>query len=148
MQPPPPPGAPNPYSPPQSGYGTPGPFGAPGFGGPGYDPAEVQARIDGLNKKSFAFGVPGLVLQVAGNVLSRGTGTDAGTLVSVAGTALLMIGLSYYARSRGQHPSYGLLGLLSCLGLLLLAVLPRKCLVCAGPVKAARCQQCGAPGAK
>lgn len=146
MQPPPygPPGAPNPYSPPQSGYGPPG----GGYGGPGYDPAEVQARIDGLNKKSFVFGVPGLALQVVGNVVSQSAGTAAGSAVSLVGTVLLVYGLSFYARSRGQNPWLGLLGLLSCLGMIILAVLPRRCVVCGGPVKAARCQQCGAPGAK
>ena len=61
---------------------------------------------------------------------------------------LLIVGLGYYAMSRGQSKWFGALGLLSCLGLIVLALLPKKCLVCTGPVQRAFCQRCGAPGAK
>jgi hypothetical protein len=103
-----------------------------------YDPNEVRARIKHLNSVSFLFGVPGLILQGVGN-------QAVGGLMSLAGVTLLVIGLSYYARSRGRSPWFAALGLLSCLGLLILALLPKRCVVCGGPSAAGQCTQCGAP---
>jgi hypothetical protein len=110
-----------------------------------YDPAEVEQRLKKLNTQSFVFGVPGLILQAVGyNVV----GGLAGLAVGLLGTGLLIFGLSFYARSRGQHPAFAALGFLSCLGLLILALLPKKCIVCGGGSKKGRCLQCGAPVAK
>jgi hypothetical protein len=93
-----------------------------------------------LNRKSLAFGVPGIILQLAGNFMARaeafglsspGSGGPPGgaglwLVVSVLGTILLIYGLCLYAKSKGYHPAFGLLGLLSILGIIILAVLPDK----------------------
>jgi hypothetical protein len=42
------------------------------------------------------------------------------------GAVLLIIGLGYYAKGKGYSAVLGLLGLFSCIGLLILAVLPDK----------------------
>ena len=145
----------NPYAPPQAGpnpYGQQQAYGQQSWGQPGYgppfDPREVQGRLDTLNKMSFAFGVPGILLQIASNGTVGILGAGLSTLLSLAGSALLIVGFGYYAMSRGQSKWFGALGLLSCLGLIVLALLPKKCLVCTGPVQRAFCQRCGAPGAK
>jgi hypothetical protein len=139
----------NPYAPPQAG---PNPYAQQGWGPPGYgppfDPREVQGRLDNLNKMSFAFGVPGLMLQVVGNMSAEFVGGGISTLISLSGSVLLIVGLGYYAMSRGHSKWFGALGFLSCIGLIVLALLPKKCLVCTGPVQRAFCQRCGAPGAK
>lgn len=110
-----------------------------------YDPAEVEQRIKKLNNQSFFFGIPGLIVQAVGfNVV----GGVIGLVVGLTGTALLIYGLSFYARSRGQHPALAALGLLSLLGLIVLALLPRKCIVCGGSSQRGHCVQCRAPVAK
>jgi len=43
---------------------------------------------------------------------------------SVAGNILLVAGLGYYAKAKGYSALLGLLGLLSCIGLLIIALLP------------------------
>jgi hypothetical protein len=91
------------------------------------DPAE--------NRKSLALGVPGIVLQILGNVMYRSGGTVAPMgqtpvkgnplwlLVALAGTVLLIAGLSFYAKAKGRSPAWGLMGLLSIIGLIVLACL-------------------------
>jgi glycerol uptake facilitator-like aquaporin len=77
------------------------------------------------NNISLALGVPGLILQIAGNVMMR-SGPDkegVGLLVGIIGTALLMGGLMMYARAKGRSPAWGLMGLLSIIGLIVLAML-------------------------
>lgn len=83
------------------------------------------------NKKSLTFGIPGIIVQIIGNVLVRTQEGNTmmvllGAVVALAGTVLLIVGLSFYARGKGYHPAFGLLGLLSCLGLIILAVMPDK----------------------
>ena len=84
--------------------------------------------IKRYNNLSLALGVPGIILQFAGQVMSDGnSAADAdlilGLLVSLIGTGLLIAGLSYYAIAKGHSGWWGLCGLLSCLGLLILALL-------------------------
>jgi hypothetical protein len=91
------------------------------------DPAE--------NRKSLALGVPGIVLQILGNVMYRPGGSIAGTgrpaaagnpvwlLVMLAGTVLLIAGLAFYAKAKGRSPAWGFMGLLSIIGLIVLACL-------------------------
>ena len=82
------------------------------------------------NRLSFLFGVPGLVLQIAGNVMRQGaTPTSPSTLgvpLLVVGTALLLVGLALYAKAKGRHPAWCLLAFLSIIGLLILACLKDK----------------------
>ncbi len=120
------------------------PLGPP-FGPSAYDPQQVQAKIRSLTLQSFFFGVPGMILQAVAN--PRLVGELGGPLCSLVGAGLVVLGLSRYALSRGRSAWFGLFGLLSCVGIIILALLPKKCIVCAGPVAAARCTVCGAPGA-
>jgi hypothetical protein len=92
------------------------------------------------NHKSLALGIPGLVLQIicvfSTNMLAARAKSGApmppeifawlllaGTLV---GSILLIVGLCFYAKAKGYSAVLGLLGLLSCIGLLILAVLPDR----------------------
>ncbi len=85
------------------------------------------------NRMGFMLGIPGFCLQITGNVLGRtlvgsmgATGSMVAGLVSLCGTALLIGGLCYVAMAKGYHWGLGFLGLLSCIGLLIIAVLPDK----------------------
>ena len=92
------------------------------------------------NRKSLALGVPGLLLQIgciftsnliAAKAKSNGAAPpDSLALLLAAGAfvgaVLLIIGLGFYAKAKGYSALLGLLGLLSCIGLLILAVLPDK----------------------
>jgi hypothetical protein len=92
--------------------------------------------IPEYNRKSLLLGLPGLGLQIVCYALINITASGgAPGLLSflpllqlgvVAGLVLLVIGLCYYAKSKGYNALFGLLGLLSCLGLIILAVLPDK----------------------
>lgn len=86
------------------------------------------------------FGVPGLALQIvcvfainmiAAKATGNGPMPPAGLIALfelgvIAGDVLLIVGLCFYAKAKGYSPFLGLLGLLSCLGLLILAILPDK----------------------
>jgi hypothetical protein len=92
------------------------------------------------NRKSLILGVPGLLLQfgcifesnsIAANI--KGTGPlPSIALIGfcevgiVVGGILLIIGLCFYAKAKGHSAVWGLFGLLSCIGLLVLALLPDK----------------------
>ncbi len=87
-----------------------------------------------LNRKSLTFGIPGIILQIVGNVVVRLQDpaapnlliTLAGVAIALTGTGLLIYGLSFYARAKGHSGWLGLLGLLSCLGLIILAAMPDR----------------------
>ncbi len=70
----------------------------------------------------FAVGVPGLVLQIAGCFISQQQYVLGGVCM-VFGTALLSIGLSYYALAKGRSPAWGCMTFLSVIGMIVLAVL-------------------------
>jgi len=75
------------------------------------------------NRLSFLFGIPGLIVQAVGFTM-RIQGHDlAGRLVILVGLILLTIGLALYAKSLGRSPAWGLVGLLSIIGLVILASL-------------------------
>jgi hypothetical protein len=83
--------------------------------------------IKRYNNLSLALGVPGLLLQIVGNVLAQ-SGAEgvmglAGPVLALVGTALLIAGLSYYAIAKGRSGWWGLCGFLSCIGLVILALL-------------------------
>lgn len=127
---------------------------------PGTCPPEEKDRIRrhlrALNGLSFLFGIPGLALQVWAVTLGPTPGQapqdrlDAAVLrllVSIVGAVLLITGLVFNAKWKGRHGAWGLLGCLSCVGLLILYFLPKKCHHCgAGASHAAsRCLVCDAP---
>jgi len=87
--------------------------------------------ISHYNRRSLAIGVPGLLLQIVpilhdafpphGEWLHVLTG-----LLTFAGLVMLVVGLCYYALAKGYSKWLGLLGLLSCIGLIVLACLPDR----------------------
>jgi hypothetical protein len=72
--------------------------------------------IQKYNNISLAWGIPGIVLQGAGKEISQ-------PIVLIVGTVLLMIGLAYYAKAKGRSAAWCLMGLLSIIGLIVLACL-------------------------
>jgi hypothetical protein len=83
------------------------------------------------NNISLLLGVPGLILQIAGYFVTsaaqqQGAPTLIGNGLTLVGTILLISGLCFYAIAKGRSPLWGLMGLLSCIGLLVLAVLKDK----------------------
>ena len=83
--------------------------------------------IKRYNNISLALGVPGIILQFAGNVIAQADPDAAtallGLLVLLLGTGLLIAGLAFYAIAKGRSGAWGLCGFLSCLGLIILALL-------------------------
>ncbi|HET6572710.1 MAG TPA: hypothetical protein VFG68_03840 [Fimbriiglobus sp.] len=80
-----------------------------------------------LNRTSLRYGVPGVLLQLAAPYLVYAVWPSVPDnllrLIVLAGTVLLMIGLAYYAMAKGRSPWWCLLGFLSLVGLLGLALL-------------------------
>jgi small-conductance mechanosensitive channel len=101
---------------------------------------KITFMIPEYNLKSLCIGILGLIIQVAYLFLPRvavamGANPTARLpewvawtmlLTLLIGTILVIIGLGYYAKSKGYSAMLGLLGLLSWLGLIILAVLPDK----------------------
>ena len=82
------------------------------------------------NRLSFVWGIPGLILQIVGNVVAQGalgpSTAPLGLLVALIGTGLLLVGLAYYAVAKGRHPAWCLFAFLSIIGLIVLACLKDK----------------------
>jgi hypothetical protein len=79
------------------------------------------------NKKNTNIGVGvGLLLQFAGKVLMNQEGVLIlpGFLAVLAGTAGIIWGCMNYAEGKGYPKWFGLLGLLSCFGLIVLILFP------------------------
>ena len=70
----------------------------------------------------------GIVLQIIGRVLMNQQGGLAivGLVLALVGAGAFIWGCVNYAQGKGYHPALGLLGLLRCLGLIVLVVLPDK----------------------
>lgn len=92
-----------------------------------------------LNRKSLMLGAPGIAMQIGGRLMvisekdnrnprtKSDSTTDAiGTLLMLTGTVLLILGLSMYARAKGHSPWWCLMGVLSIIGLIVLAALPDR----------------------
>jgi hypothetical protein len=92
------------------------------------------------DQKSLKLGIPGLLLQIASILIINfyASKRKAGQAIppdwlgylllagKVLGSVMLIIGLCYYAKAKGYSAVLGLLGLLSCIGLFVLAVLPDR----------------------
>ncbi len=71
--------------------------------------------------------MPGIGLQITGIALGSDTGAQAiAAPIMLIGTALLFVGLGYYAAAKGQSPVWCLMGFLSIIGLIVLACLPDR----------------------
>lgn len=70
----------------------------------------------------------GILLQIVGRVMMMQGDSMAtlGLLVTLAGSAAFIWGCINYAQGKGYHWALGLLGLLSCIGLIVLVVIPDK----------------------
>jgi hypothetical protein len=93
--------------------------------------------IQKYNRISLALGIPGLLLQIASQFIVNLYKNPAAQMQSeilpiiataglMVGTVLLIIGLCYYAKAKGYSAVYGFLGLLSCIGLIILALMKDK----------------------
>lgn len=83
--------------------------------------------IKQYNRLSFVFGIPGIIMQIFGRI--KMIGNEDSTLwpmVMLLGTALLMIGLAYYAKAKRRHWAWCFMGFLSIIGLTVLAYLKDK----------------------
>ncbi len=113
---------------------------------------EIRQRLSKLNLLSFALAVPGfLLLFVAPAVVDTRAGSGGlGAVLSVlqlVGGMLIIGGFSAYAMMKGRSAAFGLLGLLSCIGLLTLALLGKCCQLCrkSASFRTRQCKACGAP---
>ena len=74
--------------------------------------------------------IAGLVLQAAGSVLLRKQQSlhpiGLGMILYVAGTTLIVWGSLAFARLKGYPSALGAVGVLSFIGVLILALLPRR----------------------
>jgi hypothetical protein len=126
----------NPYEPPRDAIGF-------RIGGNTLGPArraEIQRELRKLNVLSFGLGVPGLLLQVTGRVMDS-------WLLSLAGLVLFVAGMVFYTKMRGRHIAWSLLAFSSCIGLVILYFLPKRCLNCSSEnsYRAGQCDSCGCP---
>jgi len=82
-------------------------------------------------KTNIGVGV-GFILQLVGRVMLNGAGNAGGagallaTLLVLAGAVFFIWGCMSYAKGKGYAAGWGLLGLLSILGLIILALFPDK----------------------
>ncbi len=84
--------------------------------------------IKRYNNISLAIGAPGIILQIAGKILFE-TNQDpipgiSGAAMIIIGTAMLITGLAFYAKGKGQSAWFCLLGLLSIIGIIVLHYIP------------------------
>ncbi len=102
-----------------------------------WDQLVVNARY---SVAALAVGLPGIGLQAAAFSAARSLATGEALWKPLAwmdpmylafagdllGTALLVVALGLYAKAKGQSVFLGLLAVLSCIGLLVVAILPDK----------------------
>lgn len=115
---------------------------------------EIELAIEKDGRRSFAIGVTGFVIMMSGGCITLGASSwipqwanTIGFGLQTAGTSLLIVGLAFYARKKGRSAILGGFGLLSWIGILVLAAMPKLCRRCSSRVgaRAAQCKECGAP---
>lgn len=115
-----------------------------------------MSDLDAIRKRyrlwkivTFALMTAGFVLLWTGQSWSRSLKIDRNVraLMLVGSFGFAMTGAALYARMKGRSVWFGLLGLLSCIGYLILLFLRKSCHHCgrtAGPF-AGECAECRAP---
>jgi hypothetical protein len=85
------------------------------------------------NRKSLAFGIPGILLQTGWLALIVVVGKPFPEWVAplfgfslILGAMLWLVGTCYYAMAKGYQAAVGILGIFSWMGLLILFILPDK----------------------
>ena len=72
----------------------------------------------------------GFIIQVIGRIAGRSMGGELGAtiglVISLLGLVIFVWGCMRYAADKGYSKWLGLLGLLSCIGFIILLVLPEK----------------------
>ena len=81
-------------------------------------------------KTNIGVGV-GIGMSFAGRMMMRSSGGSGaaamlGGVIALAGLLPFVWGCSMYAKGKGYSPWFGALGLLSCLGLLVLVLMPDR----------------------
>ncbi|MAI73184.1 MAG: hypothetical protein CMM01_20075 [Rhodopirellula sp.] len=79
--------------------------------------------IKRYNNLSLAIAIPGIALQFVGQFMTGGEQHILGLLTVLAGTLMVLVGFAYYAKAKGRNPAWCLIGVFSCLGLLIMALL-------------------------
>ena len=76
-------------------------------------------------KTNLGVGI-GIILQIAGRLLANTSqgGATLGLLLVLVGAVFFIWGCMNYAEGKGHSKWLGLIGLLSCIGLIILIVLP------------------------
>ena len=77
-------------------------------------------------KTNIGIGV-GILLQLLGRFMTRNEGTAlVGSILAIVGFVFFIWGCMNYAAGKGHSKWLGLLGLLSCIGLIILVFLPDR----------------------
>ena len=77
-------------------------------------------------KTNIGIGI-GILLQLAGRLVTRNEATALiGLMLAIVGLVFFIWGCMNYAAGKGHSKWLGLLGLLSCIGLLILVFLPDR----------------------
>ncbi len=77
--------------------------------------------IQAYRNKGLSLALTGIALQIVGAVTNI---ILVSGLIALVGTGVLMLGLGWIAKSKGRTPLWGLLGVFSILGPVVLYVLP------------------------
>ena len=75
--------------------------------------------IKKYNNLSFAVGIPGILIQFYGTFVNS-------SVLQISGLIALIVALYFYAKAKNRHPAFCLFGMLSIIGLLVLASLKDK----------------------
>jgi len=119
----------------------------------------IRAEIDACARRGWQFGVPGFVLQVFGQCVAAAPfllrsdragwslGMSASALLGAISLGLLITGFGYYARMKNRSFAHGFWVFLSCLGVLIVVLLGKRCRRCAsmGGRFSHQCKSCLAP---
>jgi len=84
--------------------------------------------IKRYNNLSFAFFIPGIILQITASVLLEKQSPPSllAVFLLAIGSALSITGFAFYAKAKGQSPIFGVVGLAGVIGLVILALLKDK----------------------